>query len=115
MTGTTNDTSVLPDRDDCRPRIAKVHTLKTVGTVWDAIKSGEKRFEVRKNDRFFQRGDIVRLRKLADDGHHYATGNDGRFSTLDQDFRIGWILQGGQFGIEPGYIVFQLEPIEATR
>jgi hypothetical protein len=25
-------------------------------------------------------------------------------------FKIGWILQGGQFGIEPGYIVFQLEP-----
>ena len=26
-------------------------------------------------------------------------------------FRIGFVLRGGQFGIEPGYVVFQLEPL----
>jgi hypothetical protein len=87
----------------------KEHILKTVGTIWDAVESGQKRFEVRKNDRFFQSGDIVILRRLS--SHGYCTpGDGGRFSTKDLRFTIGWILQGGQFGIEPGYIVFQLEP-----
>lgn len=89
-----------------------VHTLKTLGTVWDAIKCGEKTFEVRKNDRFFQRGDTVRLRRLEDDGYHYTTPPGERFGTLDLDFKIGWMLQGGQFGVEAGYVVFQLLPLD---
>lgn len=89
----------------------KTHVLKTVATAWDAVNAGEKRFEVRRNDRFFQRGDIVTLRKIDDNGR-YATGTGGKFSTCDISFKIGWILQGGQFGIDPGYIVFQLEPTE---
>jgi hypothetical protein len=89
------------------------HVLKTLGTAWDAIKAGEKGFEVRKNDRFFQRGDVVVLRKLHEDGRHYATDptSPSRFATLDLKFKIGWMLQGGQFGIESGYVVFQLEPL----
>lgn len=87
-----------------------VHILKTVPACWDAVASGEKKFEVRRNDRFFQKGDVVRLRKLTEDGY-YATPPGMRFGACDLDFRIGWTLQGGQFGIEPGYIVFSLEPI----
>lgn len=88
------------------------HTLKTQAIAWDAIKSGEKRFEVRRNDRFYQRGDTVILRKLDPDNFHYARDPESlsRFSTLDLKFKIGWMLHGGQFGIEPGFVVFQLEP-----
>lgn len=88
----------------------KEHILKTLATAWDAVAAGEKAFEVRRNDRFFQRGDIVVLRKLDEDGWHYATGLSGAYSTCDLRFKIGWMLQGGQFGIEPGYCVFALEP-----
>lgn len=88
-----------------------IHTLKTAGTAWDAIKRGEKRFEVRRNDRFFQTGDTVRLRRLDENSHSYSTPAGERFGTMDIDFRIGWMLHGGQFGIEPGYVVFQLEPL----
>ena len=90
----------------------KVHTLKTEAACWDAVERGEKRFDVRRNDRFFQAGDTVRLRKLHENGRHYETKPGTSFGTMDLDFRIGWILQGGQFGIEPGYVVFQLEPIK---
>jgi len=93
----------------------KIHTLKTAATAWDAIKAGEKGFEVRRNDRFFQRGDIVRLRKMSECGHYYATPPGNTFGTLDLEFRIGWTLQGGQFGIEPGYVVFQLESIPDAK
>lgn len=89
----------------------KEHILKTIGTCWDAVKAREKTFEVRRNDRFFQKGDTVVLRKMDETGRYYEQGPDGgKFSTCDLKFTIGWVLQGGQFGIEPGYVVFQLEP-----
>lgn len=87
------------------------HVLKTIGTVWDAVESGEKRFEARRNDRFFQSGDIVVLRRIEDNGYYSSSPDGGRFDTCDLRFRIGWMLQGGQFGIEPDYCVFQLEEI----
>lgn len=85
------------------------HILKTIDTVWDAVEAGDKTFEVRRNDRFFQRGDTVILRKINDTGF-YVTPRGKTFGTLDLEFTIGWMLQGGQFGIEPGYCVFQLVP-----
>ncbi len=91
------------------------HTLKTHGTVWEAIKSGQKRFEVRRNDRFFQQGDVVVLRKMGESGRYYERdySSDDKFATFDLRFKIGWMLHGGQFGIEPGYVVFQLENVDA--
>ena len=86
----------------------KTHRLKTVGTAWDAINTGEKTFEVRRNDRFFQKGDVVELVRLDDRGF-YDTGLDRQEKVIRM--RIGWMLQGGQFGIEPGYCVFSLEPL----
>lgn len=85
------------------------HVLKTVGGAWDAVERGEKRFEVRRNDRFFQSGDTVILRRLRDGGFYVESDYNGK--TRDLRFRIGWMLQGGQFGLEPGYCVFQLEPL----
>ena len=91
------------------------HILKTWPVAWYAVASGEKRFEVRRNDRFFQRGDTVILEcfdpetrkyKRADGGDAWNEGQVARVT-----FRIGWMLQGGQFGIEPGYCVFSLEPV----
>lgn len=40
------------------------HKLKTWPRYWDAIASGEKPFEVRRNDRAFQTGDILILEKF---------------------------------------------------
>lgn len=84
-----------------------VHNLKTIGAAWDAVELGEKTFEVRRNDRFYQRGDLVRLIRLP----------EGEANILAQPMiitrRVGWMLQGGQLGIEPGFVVFSLEPAEA--
>lgn len=81
------------------------HHLKTIPDVWDAIERGEKRFEVRRNDRFFQRGDIVVLYR----SEPYALPD---FEEPTLKFKIGWFLQGGQYGIDPQYCVFQLEEVE---
>lgn len=87
------------------------HTLKTWPNFFDAVKRGEKKFEVRRDDRGFQKGDLVNLVRFdpeTDDAWHFKSFMS---SYPTQTFRIGWILTGGQFGIEPGYVVFSLEPV----
>jgi hypothetical protein len=85
----------------------QIHELKTLPQYWDAVARGDKTFEVRRDDRGFQRGDIVKLLKMIDG--HVATYNGEPMYILTR--RIRWILTGGQFGIEPGYVVLQLEDI----
>lgn len=46
----------------------KVHELKTWHKEFDAILSGDKRFEFRRDDRNFDRGDLLVLRRTTDDG-----------------------------------------------
>lgn len=82
-------------------RFPLAHELKTLPAAWDAVNRGEKTFEVRKNDRFFQRGDLVLLLRFPDPGAPRVIRK-----------RIGWMLQGGQFGIASGYCVFALEDDE---
>lgn len=89
----------------------RVHELKCWPQYFDAVASGEKTFEVRKDDRGFQRGDIVELQRCWDTPGHSVQLNTQGKPAHTLRFRIGWILTGGQFGIEPGYIVFSLEPL----
>jgi hypothetical protein len=78
------------------------HNLKTLSQYFHRVESGEKPFEVRKNDRDFQTGDLV-----------YLEDFDGtNFSGKKILGKITYILQGGQFGIERGHCVFGFEVIE---
>jgi hypothetical protein len=96
---------------------AQTHYLKTHRLYWEAVQRGEKLFEVRKNDRFFQAGDDVYLLNYDPEELAYVAEPEyGADFTSHADyarrlwFRIGPVLQGGQFGIEPGYCVFSLLP-----
>lgn len=83
--------------------MATEHILKTLPEYWDAVERGEKTFEVRRDDRGFQRGDTVTLVRL----DRYASG--AVFESHKRlRFTIGWVLTGGQFGLEPGYVAFSL-------
>ncbi len=91
-------------------KMTVVHDLKTWPVYFDAVKRGEKTFEVRRDDRGFQKGDTVRLLRTREDDplvveYHYKRGA-GPVHVLERE--ITWILTGGQFGIEPGYVVLGL-------
>lgn len=43
--------------------MSQEHILKTWDVYWDAIERGEKLFEIRRDDRGFQKGDILILRR----------------------------------------------------
>jgi hypothetical protein len=93
------------------------HILKTLPVYWDAVLRGEKTFEVRRDDRGFQKGDTVAL--VRSDGKNTVYREDlptdsrlpnCRYATESYvlKFRITYILTGGQLGIEPGYVVMGL-------
>ena len=87
------------------------HKLKTWSRYWDAVASGEKTFEVRKNDRGFQTGDTLVLEKFDPErlgGGYVYDYNAAPPKVYTIRKRITFLLQGGQFGIEPGYCVLGL-------
>ena len=103
----------------------QVHELKTLPVYFDAVERGEKTFEVRKDDRGFQKGDVLRqyrfdpVRGFSTTGGGWlpssalTLGGDEPHAGLRQTRHcILWILTGGQFGVEPGYVVLALGPVE---
>lgn len=48
------------------PFAAKEHSLKCEKNYFDRVLDGSKRFELRRNDRDFQKGDILILRETID-------------------------------------------------
>ncbi len=95
-------------------KLQTIHELNTISWFWDAVNSGAKTFEVRKNNRAFQTGDILVLTRTDEMGRNDTLPSDrnGKFSKSQISFKITYLLQGGQFGIEPGYCVLGLGPIE---
>lgn len=81
-----------------------VHELKIWTTFYEPLASGMKPFEVRRNDRHprFAVGDILRLREWRVGAQEY-TGRECMRT-------IAYILAGGQFGIENGYVVLGFQP-----
>ncbi|MGR3813438.1 MAG: ASCH/PUA domain-containing protein [Cognatishimia activa] len=90
------------------------HSLKTWPDYWWAVDSGEKNFEVRRDDRGFQKGDILLLHCWDPNKEKYMS-NSSDFAqdvsdAMTAEREVTWILTGGQFGLEPGYVVLGLRP-----
>ena len=93
--------------------------------MFRAARDGRKTFEVRKDDRAFQAGDLVTLEYYVEPlvplSPGAAPGSWGAAPSLPATpgddlsritFQIGFVLRGGQYGIEPGYVAFSLVPID---
>lgn len=96
------------------------HYVKTLDKFFDDVTSGQKLFEVRLNDRDYNVGDILRQHRYGADGLGRVGYLNGTCFAGDQrdaetiEHKISYILDGGQFGIEKGYVVMQLETLEAA-
>lgn len=89
------------------------HCVKCLPPYFAAIRSGEKTFDVRRDDRGYQRGDFIVLQEF--DPSRIQTPMCGRYTGEEERREITWILTGGQFGIEPGYVVLALKEISHER
>lgn len=79
--------------------MAQTHEIKCWPAYFGPIRRKEKNFDVRRDDRGYQKGDTVILREWE------PYGGSGTFTGNDEHRKIKFILTGGQFGIEPGYVV----------
>ena len=75
------------------------HYLKTETQYYQKVEAGIKQFEIRKNDRNFQEGDILHLEETVNGVY------TGRKLLPKQ---VKYILHGGKYGLEEGYCILQL-------
>lgn len=84
-----------------------LHDLKIERQFADAVIDGRKTFEVRRNDRGFNAGDLVRFEVIE---HGVAVTFRCESHPLDMEiYRIGYVLSG--WGIEEGYVAFSISPV----
>ena len=78
-----------------------VHVVKCKHTYFELVVTGEKKFEVRNNDRNYQTGDIFIMQEIEDEnGPAVYTG---RFIIC----KIRYILENFE-GLAPGFVAFSL-------
>lgn len=82
------------------------HDLKTWTEYFSEVWDGKKTFEVRKNDRDYKVGDYLALMEYMNEDS-LRIGHDV-FTYRTIMCRIDYILNGGNFGIEPEYIVMSI-------
>lgn len=85
------------------------HEIKILEEFADAVYAGDKTFEVRKNDRGYQKGDIVKF-EVRREGNSFTL--PAREHPLNgKEYQITYVFSG--WGIEEGYVVFGIKPVEA--
>lgn len=79
---------------------SKTHDLKILPEYFDAVQKGIKNFEIRRNDRDFKVGDILRLREW----YH------GKYTGREITKRVQYIYFGdGTYGLSDEYCILGLE------
>jgi hypothetical protein len=90
----------------------KEHIVKCQPVYFDATKDGDKPFEVRRDDRGYQKGDVLVLQRTESPDpaklQHFVEYDENGKVKYELRRKITWILTGGKFGIEPGYVVLAL-------
>lgn len=84
-------------------RPPSTHNLKIWPPFFQAVLDGKKTFELRKNDRDFQEGDVLLLNEWDPEKNLYT----GRHHAAC----IGYVLRGGPFGVREGYAALSLLPV----
>ena len=78
-----------------------IHELKLNEEFFGDVLTGNKTFEVRRNDRDYKVGDYLKLMSYDPKKQEYTGGEAKR--------KITYILQGGQYGIEKGFVVIGMQ------
>jgi hypothetical protein len=83
-----------------------IHELKILPKYFEAVISGEKTFEIRKNDRTFRKGDFLALNEYINTQNAY-TGN----SCL---VYVDYVLDDLEF-TRAGFVVMSIKPVLTSK
>lgn len=82
----------------------KIHELKIIKNFCDDILNGEKSFEIRENDRGYQKGDHIKFISIeANSGIRACHEIDKR------EYEITYVING--WGLKNGYVVFGIKEV----
>lgn len=84
--------------------MSRIHNLKILNDFADGILMGDKNFEVRKNDRGFQKGDGIKFQAIDN------SGIPNTHIINNKIYEITYVLSG--WGIENGYVVLAIRESE---
>ena len=91
----------------------RYHKLKTLAQYWERVQSGEKTFEIRKNDRDFQVGDILELEYYNPNEPIQQVYNYNPLYNYNPPLiikvQVKYIINGGKFGLDVDYCVMAIE------
>ena len=90
----------------------RVHTLKIEKDYADSVYFGDKNFEVRNNDRGFQKGDEIIFKVLKPSV--VGTYLDERHPLHNARSEITYVL-GSFYGLADGFVAFGIKPIDVTE
>lgn len=75
------------------------HKLKILPTYFEEVRLGNKTFELRKNDRPYNIGDILILQEFDNNG----------YTKKELTREITYILQGGNYGLDKDYCILGIK------
>lgn len=90
----------------------RLHEIKLQVGFADAILNGEKTFEIRKNDRGYQKGDQIRFTTVTSDdetGELYEAGHE----IDDHLFEVTYVMSG--WGLREDFVAFGIRDIGTVR
>lgn len=86
------------------------HELKSVEPFYSAVKRGDMTAVVYFDDRGFDVGDTLVLRKWDQHTSKYVLSSDEGMVYEETHRCVTHILRGGDYGIEQGYVVLSVRP-----
>lgn len=94
--------------------MTRIHELKCWPDFFTAIDQGDKTFELRKNDRGFQAGDVLCLNEW-DPNWEYSPAEPRRrdnYTGREMHVRVKYVLSGSRFGLLDGWVAMAIEVVE---
>ena len=93
----------------------KIHELKIKEEYYKAIIDGEKTFELRKNDRDYQVGDLIQFNDKLFTPKYYFEGATEKYYPLPCEtlFKITYVLKDvPEYGLDKDYCILGIKQVE---
>ena len=94
----------------------KLHELKILHEYLIDVSTGKKTFELRKNDRDYQVGDLIRFIDVQADGSKYCYKYKFQIeSNIDENtlYRITYVLKDvDQYGLDRDYCILAIKKLD---
>lgn len=89
-----------------------VHELKTWTGFFEDMFTGRKNFEVRRDDRGYREGDLLRLREfIADEDKKVG----GTYTGRELRQRVTYVMRGPMLGLQAGWVIMGVEFVASVR